>query len=195
MTDIEKVEVTLDDLMKLDKRVEIIDGEIVEMPAAGMMHHIVGGNIYRILDPFVTGHGLGAVFFDGLTYLMFSNTKRLKDSFVPDVSFIRTENILGEIDLSKPYPGISDLAIEVISPSENADDVQTKIRTYLDKGTEQVWVAYPTTKEVYQYRDDKNPEIRICRDGEKMDVESLFPGLQLTLEMIFALPDWAKKAT
>jgi Uma2 family endonuclease len=192
MADIEKLEITLDDLMKLD-RVEIIDGEIVEMPAAGFAHHFIARNFYRVLDVHVVNHSLGEVFFDGLTYLMLSDAKRLKDSFVPGVSFIRAENLIAEFDINKPYPGIPDLAVEVISPSENADDVQTKIRTYLDKGTEQVWVAYPTTKEVYQYRGDKNPEIRIYRNGEKMDVESLFPGLELTLEMIFALPGWAKK--
>jgi Uma2 family endonuclease len=188
MTDLEKIEVTLDDLMKLDKRVEIIDGEIVAMPAAGFAHHFIARNFNRVLDVHVVNHSLGEVFFDGLTYLMFSNAKRLKDSFVPDVSFIRAENLIADLDISKLYPGIPDLAIEVISPNENADEVQTKIRTYLDKGTEQVWVAYPTTKEVYQYCGDKNPEIRIYQGGEKMDVESLFPGLELTLEMIFALP-------
>jgi Uma2 family endonuclease len=193
MADLEKIDITLDDLMKLDKRVEIIDGEIVAMPAAGMLRHIVAGTMHRILDTYTLYKSTGEIFFHGLAYLMFSDAKRLKDSFVPDVSFIRAENLIADFDINKPYPGIPDLAIEVISPSENADDVQTKIRAYLDKGTEQVWVAYPTTKEVYQYRGDKNPEIRIYRDGEKMDVESLFPGLELTLEMVFALPAWLKK--
>lgn len=182
---------SLDDLLKLGKRVEIIDGSVVKMNAAGFIHNIVGMNILRPLDAFVLQHKLGAVFYDGLTYLMFSEAKGLKDSFVPDISFIRLENILPMTDISKPYPGIPDLAVEVISPGEDADDVQTKLRTYLEKGTEQVWLVYPTTKELHQYRRDNNPEIRIYRGSQTLDLADLFPGLELTTDQIFTVPEWA----
>ncbi len=39
---------SLDDLLKLgNARVEIIDGSVVKMNAAGFIHNIVGGNIHR----------------------------------------------------------------------------------------------------------------------------------------------------
>lgn len=161
------------------------------MNAAGFIHNIVGMNILRPLDAFVLQNNLGAVFYDGLTYLMFSDAKGLKDSFVPDISFIRLANILPMPDVSKPYPGIPDLAIEVISPGEDADDVQTKLRTYLAKGTEQVWLVYPTTKELHQYRRDNNPEIRIYRGSQTLDLADLFPNLELTTDQIFTIPEWA----
>ncbi len=182
---------SLDDLLKLGKRVEIIDGSIVKMNAAGFIHNIMGMNILRPLDAFVLQNNLGAVFYDGLTYLMFSDAKGLKDSFVPDISFIRLQNILPMPDASKPYPGIPDLAVEVISPGEDADDVQTKLRTYLAKGTEQVWLVYPTTKELHQYRRDNNPEIRIYRGSQTLDLGDLFPSLELTTDQIFTIPEWA----
>ena len=183
---------SLDDLLKLgNARLEIIDGSIVKMNAAGFIHNIVGGNIYDPLKGFVTQHNLGAVFYDGLTYLMFSDTKGLKNSFVPDISFIRLENILPMSDNAKPYPGIPDLAVEVISPGEDADDIQTKLRTYLAKGTQQVWLVYPTTKELHQYRRDENPEIRIYRGSQILDLGDLFPGFELTTDQIFAIPEWA----
>ena len=89
-----------------------------------------------------------------------------------------------------PFPGVPDLAIEVISPSENASDVQTKIRTYLDKGTEQVWVAYPMIREVFQYRRETRAVQRYT-GSDPLDTDSLFPGLVLTLDAIFKLPSWA----
>lgn len=183
---------SLDELLKTgDARVEIIEGRLVAMNAAGFIHHIVAGNIYDGTKPFVIQNNLGAVFFDGLTYLMFSDTRGLKDSFVPDVSFIRLANIIAPIDLTRPYPGIPDLAVEVVSPGDDADDVQTKLRTYLAKGTEQVWIVYPTTRELHQYRRDNNPEIRIYRGSQSIDVADLFPGLELTTDQIFHIPAWA----
>jgi Uma2 family endonuclease len=184
-------EITLEDLMRLGKRVEIIEGEIVEMVAAGIAHLIIGNNIYDVVKPFAVANDLGPVFSDGLTYLMFAEAKRLKDSFVPDVSHIRKQNLLPNIDISKPYPGIPDWAVEVVSPGDDADKIQTKLATYLAKGTEQVWIVYPSTREVYQYRRDHNPYIRIYSGSAKLDVEALFPGLELTTDMIFALPPWA----
>jgi len=187
----EKTEISLDDFMQIDSRVEIIEGELVEMAAAGFRHQVFGGNIYDSLKPFAHSRNLGIVLFDGMTYLMFSDAQRLKDSFMPDVSFIRRENFIANFDFSKPYPGVPDLAVEVVSPGDDADKIQTKLRTYLAKGTEQVWIVYPTTREVHQYRRDKNPEIRIYSGSQQLDTESLFPGLELTTDMIFRLPDWA----
>lgn len=194
MTDhVQTKPITLDELMAMDERVEIINGEIVEMAAAGAIHQIIGSNIFVVLHPVVTEKGLGAVFYDGMTFLMFSPAGRLKDSFIPDISFIRNENIPAKWDPHKPHPGVPDLAIEIVSPGDDADTVQTKRRTYLEKGTEQVWVVYPQTREVHQFRRDGKPEIRIYKEGETLDCEALFPGLALTTEMIFKLPAWAIK--
>lgn len=192
MTDkpLEKTGIDLDELLLLDGQVEIIDEEIVGMAAAGFSHHMFAGNIYDVVKVHVLANNLGLVLFDGMSYLMFSDANRLKDSFMPDVSFIRRENFIANFDFSKPYPGIPDLAVEVVSPGDDADKVQTKIRTYLRKGTEQVWIVYPTTREVHQYRRDNDPEIRIYVGSAQLDTESLFPGLELTTDMIFKLPDW-----
>ncbi len=190
---IERTAVTLEDLMKLgDARVEVINGVVVEMAPVGGLHHIFGGNLHDPLKAFVNERELGAVFFDGLLYLMHEKDRYLRGSFVPDVSFIRRENIPANWNLSLPFPGSPDLAVEVISPSEIAEDIQTKIRLYLDKGTEQVWIVYPSTRELHQYRRGEQT-VRIYSGSEQIDTESLFPGLVLTLETIFKLPPWAEK--
>lgn len=182
---------SLDDFLKLGKGIEIVDGEVLQKSASGMLHQLVSQNIYYSIDTYLNQFNFGVTFSTGLTYLMFSDTKGLKNSFVPDISFIRLENILPMSDNTKPYPGIPDLAVEVISPGEDADDIQTKIRTYLEKGTEQVWLVYPTTKELHQYRRDENPEIRIYRGSQTLDLADLFPGFELTTDQIFAIPEWA----
>jgi Uma2 family endonuclease len=184
--------ITLDELLRLrDTRVEIIEGRLVPMNAAAFQHAVVAQNLNRLLDPYVVAHGLGAVFSDGLTYLMHSDTRNLKDSFMPDLSFLRTASILVPPEYDKPYPGVPDLAIEVVSPGDDADDLMLKVRTYLAKGTEQVWVVYPVVQEVHQYRREGDPEIRIYRGNAPIDVQVFFPGLQITPSQIFQMPGWA----
>jgi Uma2 family endonuclease len=189
---VEKTAITLDDLMAMeDAHVEIINGEMTFVTAAGIVHHLVAGNIYRRLDAYVGQHGTGAVFFDGLTYLMGSDVAGLKHSFVPDVSFIRAENIPAQPEINKPFPGVPDLAVEVVSPGDSADGIQIKLRAYLERGTSEVWIVYPATGEVHQYRRQHDPEIRIYRGSQQIDAEALFPGLELTTSEVFHLPDWA----
>lgn len=190
----EQAPLTLEALLAMgpDARVEVIEGELAEMSPVGMLHHLIAGNIYDLLKVFITANSLGYVFFDGLLYLMHSEAASLKDSFVPDVSFIRKANLITGWDITRPYPGAPDLAVEVISPGDDAGKVQAKLRAYLDKGTAEVWIVYPNTREVYQYRRDASPAVRLYRRGdEALDTEALFPGLALTLDAIFALPEWA----
>lgn len=196
MVDVEKTLLTLDDLMEPEnERVEIINGEVRGKMTAGVEHHMVTRNIFRYLDAYCTIHGTGEVFFDGLHYLMYSEATGLQDSLLPDTSFVKKESIPKDWKTKKPYPGVPDLAVEVISPGEKAADIQRKVRTYLDKGTEQVWVVYPDTKEVHQFIKGEPETVNVYTGSKKLDVAALFPGLELTTDQIFALPDWAGGGT
>jgi Uma2 family endonuclease len=183
--------ITLKELMKIQDTIEIIDGEMIAMAANVMIHHIVVSNISFILQSYVKENPIGSVFPDGLIYLMYSATSGLKDAFIPDVSFIQNENIPKNIDLAKPYPGVPDLAVEVISENESAEQIQRKARIYLEKGTQQVWIVYPLTKEVHQYQQDSST-IRIYRDTQLIDTSPLFPDLKIKIPDVFQLPIWAQ---
>lgn len=193
---LEKQHISLDELIAMgeDSRIEIINWEVVAMTAAGMTHQILAMNILRILDKYVNEKDIGLILPDGMTYLMNSLSKGLKDSFVPDVSFVQHENIPEGFDPDKPHPGAPDLAVEIISPGDDADMVQTKVRTYLEQGTKQVWIVYPKSKEVHQYTSKKTDQSRIYRGSTKIDAEAIFPKIEgLTTDAIFDLPVWAIK--
>jgi Uma2 family endonuclease len=127
-----------------------------------------------------------------MTFLMHSPLPRLKDSFVPDLSFIRNENIPADWDPKKPHPGVPDFAVEIVSPGDDINTVLKKVRTYLEKGTEQVLILYPNAHEVHQRRRSQPDIDRIYRTG-RLDLDDMFEGLELTVEMVFALPAWAQK--
>lgn len=187
--------VTLEDLMHLpaDARVEVVDGELVEMAAVGLLHHFIAGNIHDCLKPHVNAQGLGAVFFDGLIYLLHNKGTHLRGTRIPDVSFIRKGSIPAGWNISKPHPGAPDLAVEVISPDDSAEDTARRIRDYLKAGTEQVWVVYPESKEVYQYRRDQPSVVTVYQAGDVMTIAELFPDLSLNTRDFFILPDWVEQ--
>lgn len=171
-----------------DARVEVIDGEIVEMAPNGMLHLFVGGNVYDALKPFAVQYGLGYVFSDGLLCILDKTQRGIKGAQVPDVTFIRKGRIPKDFNLARPFQGAPDLAVEVVSPGDDGNVLLKRVRKYLQFGTEQVWVIYPEEREVHQYRRGSDM-IQVCKDGGQMDVEALFPGLVLTLEAIFKLPE------
>lgn len=192
MVDAIQTWVTLDDLNRLgpDVMAEVIDGEIVEMAAVGVVHHLIVGNIYDPVRAYTKVHPIGTVFVDGLIYLLHRQGQRLRGARVPDVSFIRTEVIPADWDFKRPFPGAPTLAVEVMSPDDKVEDLQRRIRDYFGAGTEQIWVAFPETREVHQYRRGVET-IRIYTGDEAIDAEALFPGLELKLTEIFLLPPWA----
>ncbi|MEO8610508.1 MAG: Uma2 family endonuclease [Chloroflexota bacterium] len=180
-----------DDLMRLgsDTRVEIVDGELVYISPVGGMHVFVVNNTYDALKPIVKEKKLGYLFTDGLIYRMFGTSEDIRGARVPDVSFIRKANIPKDWDLRRPFLGVPDLAIEVISPGDDAVDVLKKVREYFSKGTEQVWRMYPDEKEVHQYFRDDPDAVRVYTGDKLIDADAFSPGLILVMSDLFLLPD------
>lgn len=184
--------ITVDDLMQLDEDrwFEVVDGQLVEtdMAAAGFLHIHVIINIYELLKPHVRKNRLGRVFPDGLTYNLYVDEQgKVYASRIPDVSFVRRENLPVNFDLKRPFPGAPDLAVEVVSPSESADTLRQKIRDYLRYGTEQVWVAYSGEKEVFVYQGKTARDVQIYGETDTFEAPTLFPGLQIKVAEIFTL--------
>lgn len=181
---------TLDDLLAIEQRIEIINGDVFNVAAAGAEHQIIGRNIFRILDAYVAEAGTGEVLYDGLTFLMNSPESGLANSFIPDIAYLKLENLPEAWDIRKPHPGTPDLAIEIFSPGNDEQQMLQKARTYLNQGSEQVWVVFPALKEVHQFKASDPTRIRVYLEGA-MQVDDLFPGLDnLTIERIFSLPAW-----
>ncbi len=188
---IEEKFVDEDELLRLgsDAMVEVVDGEIVEMHPVGGVHHFIGGNIHDPMKAFALKHNLGFVFMDGLLFHLFRQGKRLKGSRVPDVSFIRRDRIPKNWDIEKPFPGAPTLAVEVMSPDDDSEDVLKKVREYLAAGTEEAWVVYPKQREVHQFRYD-DTRIATYKNDEDVIVSVALPGFTMQLKEVFALPSF-----
>jgi Uma2 family endonuclease len=159
------------------------------MTGAGVRHSIIASNVYRALYAHVTRNNLGLVFNDGLIYILKRNPDgSIQSSRIPDTSFVNRGHIPEGFDLSRPFPGAPDLAVEVVSPSETTTDTADKINDYLEAGAGQVWVFYPDQQEVHQHIQGSDT-IRVYRASTPIDTDAILPGLAITPAEVFALPE------
>lgn len=100
----------------------------------------------------------------------------------PDAAFVVSER-LADQPATGFFEGAPDLAIEVISPSETVDDVESKVIDFLEAGTQLVWLIYPRTQTVTVYRSLTDIEILTIED--KLDGGVLLPGFSVPLKEIF----------
>jgi Uma2 family endonuclease len=71
------------------------------------------------------------------------------------------------------------LAIEVISESNTAEQMERKVRTYLSNGGMEVWLVYPKTCCVWVYREGHAEEFQSVLRS------TLLPGLEIDLNRLF----------
>ena len=189
---IETIVITDDELLRLsadDKAFEVVNGELVEMAPVGFRHAWLDFHIARLLHAFVEANQLGYVLPDNLIYVLERDEQgEMRTTRVPDVSFIRRGRIPKDFNPPRPFPGAPDLAIEIVSPSENMEIILAKVRDYLRFGSEQVWVIYPEPEEIHQYHRDDPKTIRVYTGDDVIDAESLFPALELKARALYEFP-------
>lgn len=175
---------TVEDLWRLgsgDVRRELVDGEVIEMAPVGGVHGDVSGIVYRRLAEHVEAHGGGKVVVGDVGFVLGlpGDPERVR---APDVAFIATYR-LPEGRLPERFiQGAPDLAVEILSPSDNPVDVQQKVRDYLEAGSRLVWVVAPRARTVTVYRPDGSA--RLLREPESLDGEDVLPGFTLALSAI-----------
>ncbi len=170
------------------KFVELVNGEPRETMPAGGEHGGITNQLGRHIGSFVEEHNLGYVTAAETGYILYKDpTPQGKDTVRgPDVGFI-TLHRLPEGLPEKYIPFGPDLAVEVISPGNSADDIQEKIDDYFlpDTGTRLVWVVYPRSKTVNIHTREGSKRVGI--DGI-LDGGDVLPGFRLEVARVFPKP-------
>jgi Uma2 family endonuclease len=155
---------------------EMNKGELVTMTEPMPRHNRVRDRIARLLGNFVEEKKLGEVFLE-TGYQPTPETVR-----IPDVSFVPADRV-GEIDPDKRIQGAPALAIEVVSPTDLAEELTLKVKQYLAAGSKAVWVCYPKTREVQVFR--AGGEILVRRGSDTLEQPEVLPGFSLDLKAVF----------
>ncbi len=163
-----------------DRWLELIDGVIVEMASSSQVNTVIAGRIIYFLNAFVIPRDLGYVSGADGGY-----TINERNAYQPDVGFIskaRHASLEGV-----EFPIAPDMAFEVISPSESSNEVDRKIRRYLEAGTKLVVTVYPEDRAVYRWSRAANGQItaQLLGIDDVLEAGEALPGFTLKIREIF----------
>lgn len=157
--------VTAEELFELPddgRRFELVGGELIPTTPAGARHGVIAFRIARLLDEFVEAHDLGVGGAGEPGFILRREPDMVR---APDVAFVAKARIPATGIPTSYWPFAPDLAVEVVSPSEQLSDVHTKLADYFSASTRLVWVIEPETRVVYAYRSPHDLQV-IGEDGE-----------------------------
>ena len=175
--------VTADELLGLagdGKRYELIEGALFETSPAGTEHGRIAMKAGVMLYRFVRPRRLGEVFAADTGFVISSEPDTVR---APDVAFVAADRIPSS-GVPAGYMRLApDLVVEVVSPSDAASDLQSKVYAWLDAGCRLVWVVYPATRSVTIFR--SRHDVRALSEEDTLDGSPLFDAFNLGVRELF----------
>ncbi|MEM7812610.1 MAG: Uma2 family endonuclease [Planctomycetota bacterium] len=166
---------------------ELVDGVLVEK-AMSWQASFIAGEILALLRNFIQGKGLGIL-------LTADGALRLRPDLVrmPDVSFIDAETLREKFDADVPYPRAAPtLAVEVLSLSNTAREMERKVSHYLENGTRSVWVVDPRKRTVAVHSADAGSTL--LTESDRLTGGDVLPGFDVAVADLFIGPDGGNPA-
>ena len=165
-----------------DGRFELVKGEVVELAPVNDEHSGIASNINFSFGLYSRRYDFGQAGIEA-GYRVRSGPDTVRG---PDVSFRLVPRESGRQAVGF-LSGAPDIAVEVVSPSNRAAQVERKVWECLDAGAQRVWVVYPDTgravRHVLVYR--SGGTVVTYNGDDVITDEELLPGFSLPLAEIF----------
>jgi Uma2 family endonuclease len=137
-------------LPETEMRRSLVRGEVVETMPTGFRHGRIAFVFGKRLDDWAEENDAGLVGVE-TGFILDRDPDVVR---APDVFFVRADR-LPPGELPETFADFApDLAVEVISPSETANEIREKAQDYLAAGTALVLVIYPKTRELVAHTPD-----------------------------------------
>jgi Uma2 family endonuclease len=152
-------------------KLELLDGELIRLPPAERTHMRIAHRLFLLWQELVA---TGATSHLGEACLETGYKIGPHAWLQPDFS-VQHAGQPGD-----KYPeGAPALAVEIISESNRADQMDRKVKKYLSNGGVEVWLAYPGTQSVWVFRQGYAEEFHSVLRSE------IIPGLTINLPGLF----------
>jgi|SRR5262245_2884725 len=161
---------------------EEIDGVRVELPPMSSYATLVANEISYALNAYAVPRQRGRSVVETLFRLPLDPARNRR----PDVAFVSTTRWPADRPLSfsdNAWEVVPDLAVEVISPTDQVEELTDKLEDYFAAGVARVWVVPPRPKVVQVYE-----SLRLARgflDTDTLDGGEILSGLSIPVGSLF----------
>jgi Uma2 family endonuclease len=160
-----------------DTRYEIVYGEYQELEPMGARQVRVAFDLGTRLEAFGRQTNLGVAVTEMLFVL--DAEQNLQRRF--DVAFVSYDRWPEPtIPDANAWNVVPDLAVEVISPTNFAAEIDARVTEAFRAGVRQVWVVYLDTGNVYVF--ESADRCRILHRGDVLDGGDILPGFKLPID-------------
>ena len=103
----------------------------------------------------------------------------------PDVTFVSYDRWAKDRDLTSgnEWEVVPELAVEVVSPTDEAEGLMEKVYEYLAAGVVEVWVIYPALRRIHRF--GPGGAMASISPSGTLDGGSVLPGFALPLDELF----------
>ena len=168
---------------KNDGRYELVRGEVIELAPANDEHGEIASNVDTAFNNYSRRRGIGRTRVE-TGYRLEQNPDTVRG---PDISFMLLPRGQGVMLTRRFVPNAPDIAVEVVSPSNTAAEIERKVGEYLAAGSQRVWVVYPATRTAARrvVVHHSGGTAITYSGGDVITDEELLPGFSLPLSEIF----------
>lgn len=166
----------------MERRYELLDGDLVMVPAPTTRHQLVSRNLEFILHQHVRRQRLGTVLYAPVDVVL--GVGKAREVVQPDILFISTAR--RAILTPEEVRGGPDLVVEVLSPGTEERDRGYKRALYGRHGVRELWLVDPEAEgvEVHAFGPGLQPAVEPFTAARPL-TSPLFPGLAIDLGEVF----------
>ena len=170
--------------LKEGERFELIDGEAYEMAAPSETHQLISWELFLQIGIYLRGKPC-KVFGAPYDVRLFYERDGTDDTVVqPDITVVCDEKKRGK----EGCRGAPDFVIEILSPSNTAEEMNRKFIVYMEAGVREYWVVSPEAKTITAFRlKDESYQTSIYKlsSAPSLAPVGVLEGLSITLEDVF----------
>ena len=179
-------QLTLAELLALPEEkpaLEFHDGRVIQKVPPDRTHARLQSKLAEVVNRFAEPRELAMAFTE--LRALFGGASR-----VPDVSIYRWDRVPFSDDgeLAGGFGDPPAIAIEIASPDQSVTGLVEKCLGFVDQGTEIALLADPRDRAILDIRaGGRIRALRALRVTDRIDLTSVLPGLDLTVDDVFAL--------
>lgn len=155
-------------------------GELVVVPPTGGTSGKKNRSLIGQLDAWVEANWeLGEGFDSNTLFVLPNGAKRM-----PDVSWVRRDrwDTLTQKQQDGYVPLCPDFVVELRSPTDGLEELQAKMREYMDNGARLGWLINPAVRQVEIYR--QGQQVEVLQSPSSLSGEDVLSGFELNLQRI-----------